>query len=63
MPKAGADYSSKTFKTLRHAYDRYTVQRMREGATTAFAPRDKFAQIWGWTKTPGKSARQRLGKK
>ena len=62
MPKAGTDYSPKTFKSLNQAYNRYNVHRMREGATTAFAPRDKFAKIWGWGKTPGKSARQALGK-
>lgn len=64
MPKAGADYSSKTFKSLTQAYNRYTVHRMREtdGGIGAIAPRDKFAQIWGWTKTPGKRARQALAK-
>lgn len=62
MPKAGADYSPKTFKSLNQAYNRYTIHRMRESGTAALAPRDKFAQIWGWTKTPGKRARQALSK-
>lgn len=64
MPKAGADYSPKTFKSLTQAYNRYTVHRMREtgGGVGAVAPRDKFAKIWGWGKTPGKRARQALAK-
>lgn len=64
MPKAGADYSPKTFKSLTQAYNRYTVHRMREtgGGTEAIAPRKRFAQIWGWGKTPGKRARQALAK-
>ena len=51
MPKAGTDYSSKKFKSLTQAYNRYTVARMREsGGSLKIAPREKFAQIWGWTK-------------
>jgi len=62
MPKAGADYSPKKFKSLTQAYNRYTVHRMRETGNPAIAPRDKFATIWGWGKTPGKAARKALNK-
>lgn len=62
MPKAGADYSPKTFGSLNQAYNRYTVHRMRETSNPAIAPRDKFAEIWGWKKTPGKRARVALAK-
>ena len=50
MPKAGTDYSSKKFKSLTQAYNRYTVARMRETGNPAIAPREKFAKIWGWSK-------------
>jgi len=54
MPKAGTDYSSKTFKSLGQAYNRYTVARMRETGNPAIAPKEKFAKIWGWNKKTNK---------
>ena len=49
MPKAGSDFSKKRFLTLGLAYNTYLRQRDREaGGAAAVAPRDRFAQIWGW---------------
>jgi len=63
MPKAGSDYSSKTFKSLGQAYRRYEADRLRETSNPALAPRDKFAGVWGWKKkTPGRQARVTLEK-
>ncbi len=63
MPKAGSDYSPKTFKSLGQAYRRYERDRLAETTNPALAPRAAFANTWGWKKkTPGRQARVSLGK-
>lgn len=45
------DYSKKNFYSLTTAYGAYQKRRVRQaGGKAAMAPRDKFAQIWGWKK-------------
>jgi hypothetical protein len=62
MPKAGTDYSPKTFRSLTQAYRRYERDRLAETTNPTLAPRKKFAQVWGWAKTPGRTARLKLEK-
>ena len=59
MPKQ-REYSSKSFKSLRAAYDQYQKDRLRDTTNPALAPRNRFASIWGWGKTPGRQARIKL---
>lgn len=63
MAKTGREYSSKNFKNLVAAYNQYQKDRLSDTTNPTLAPRNRFAQIWGWTKTPGKDARAGLNKK
>ena len=62
MPKKQRNYGPKHFKDLGAAYRKYQRDRLTDTTNPTLAPKDKFSQIWGWTKTPGKQARQKLGK-
>lgn len=59
----GKEYGPKNFKNLDLAYRQYERDRLMQTTNPALAPKDKFAQIWEWTKTPAKNARIALGKK
>lgn len=61
MPKQ-RNYGPNEFKSLGAAYQRYERDRLRQKTNPSLAPKDKFAQIWGWQQTTGKKARQALGK-
>lgn len=61
MPKQ-RNYGPKQFKNLDAAYSRYQRDRLADKTNPSLAPKDRFSQIWGWIKTPGKQARQMLGK-
>lgn len=50
MPKAGATYGPKKYKSLAAAYSAYQKARLLETPNPALAPRKRFAKIWGWTK-------------
>ena len=48
---AGKTYGPKTYGSLTTAYNAYQKHRHAQTANPALAPRAKFAQIHGWTKT------------
>lgn len=48
--KASKTYGPKTYSSLTTAYNAYQKHRVRQASNPALAPRDKFAQIWGWKK-------------
>ena len=50
MPKAGAVFGPEKYKTLRHAYSAYERARLLETTNPALAPRERFANIWGWNR-------------
>jgi len=54
MPKKTKTYGPDKFITLTGAYNRYIRDRHAATTNPTLAPRNKFAQIWGWTKKKGK---------
>lgn len=49
-PLAGKRYGPDNFRSLNAAYSQYQSDRLLHGGGEAqMAPRDEFAQIWGWT--------------
>ena len=54
--RAKRDYSREggKFLTLSAAYRQYQRDRLADTPNPTLAPRNRFAQIWGWTKAKGK---------
>jgi hypothetical protein len=63
MPKAGRKYGPSAYSSLRVAYDAYQKHRFADTPNPALASREKFATIWGWSKsTTGASLAKKVAR-
>ena len=47
-PKDKNEFGNK-FRSLTQAYDSYQKDRFADKTNPAIAPKNRFAEIWGWT--------------